>query len=118
MTHQKAPEAIKTILAEYQKMTSVNAAKVSEQELKKAKEYLKGHLALSLESTNAVNSFFGFEELMTGQVRSVEEVYKGIDQVQIEDVIRVAKKFFRPERLNLAIIGPFKSEEKFAKLLS
>jgi len=118
VTHQKAPEAIKTILAEYQKMTSVNAAKVSEQELKKAKEYLKGHLALSLESTNAVNSFFGFEELMTGQVRSVEEVYKGIDQVQIEDVIRVAKKFFRPERLNLAIIGPFKSEEKFAKLLS
>lgn len=118
VTHKKAGDAIKTILAEYQKMTSTVEAKVSEQELKKAKEYLKGHLALSLESTNAVNSFFGYEELMTGKVRSVEEVYKNIDQVKIEDVVRVAKKFFRPERLNLAIIGPMKSEEKFAKLLS
>jgi len=37
--------------------------------------------------------------------------------VTAEDIQRVAEDIFRPERLNLAVIGPYKDEEKFKKLL-
>lgn len=88
------------------------------EEIRKAKEYLKGHLALSLEDTKAVNHFFGEEELLLGKVRTPEDVYKRIDAVGKDDILRVAKKLFVPKNLNLAIIGPYKSQSRFERLVS
>jgi predicted Zn-dependent peptidase len=112
---KKAEEAISVILFEYNK---IKEGKIKDSELKKAKEYLKGHLALSLEDTNDVNGFFGLEQLLLGRVRTPEEVYSEIDGVKGEDVVRVAKYMLKPDRLNLAVIGPYKSQETFEKLLS
>lgn len=90
---------------------------ISKTELNKAKEYVKGHLALSLEDTRAINHFFGEEELILGKIVTPDEVYKGIDQVTVEDILRVAKVIFDPKKLNLAIIGPYKDQSHFEKLL-
>ena len=38
-------------------------------------------------------------------------------KVTAEDVQEVAKEIFKPEKLNLALIGPFEDKEKFEKLL-
>lgn len=114
---KRIDEAIKVILDEHYKLAfSENI--ISKNELKKAKEYIKGHLALSLEDTGSVNSFFGFRELLLGKIETPEDAYKGIDKVTIDDVLRVAKEFFVPERLNLAIIGPYKDQKRFEKLVS
>ena len=86
--------------------------------MNKAKEYLKGHLALSLEDTKDVNSFFGLKELLLGKIETPEEVFKELDKVTVEEIIAVAKKFFQSDRLNLAITGPFKDEKKFQDLLA
>ena len=114
---KRIDEAIKVVLNEHYQLASGKNI-ISKSELRKAKEYVKGHLALSLEDTGAVGSFFGVRELLLGKIETPEDVYKGIDKVTIDDVLRVAKEFFVPERLNLAIIGPYKNQKRFEKLVS
>lgn len=112
----KADLAIKVMLDEYHKI-SMAKDQISKQELAKAKEYLKGHLALALEDTKDVTAFFADQALFAKEILTPEEVYRKVDKVTLEDVIAEAKKLFVPERLNLAIIGPFKDKEKFVQLL-
>lgn len=114
--NDKVEEAIKVILDEYHKFSIFND-QLSNGELKKAKEYIKGRLLLGLEDTEQVTEFFGEHELLQGRAVSVEETIRGIQKVTREDVGRLSKEFFRPERLNLALVGPHKSGEKFKKVL-
>jgi len=116
-TPSQASEAIRTILSEYKKISSIKDCHISGKELRKAKGYLKGQIALSLEDTSAVNQFFGVEELLLGKTRSVREVFTAIDRVTVPEIASFAKRTFVPSRLNLAVLGPFKSESKFEALL-
>lgn len=113
---EKADEAIKVMLDQYYKITNRQSL-ITNRELIKAKEFLKGHLALTLEDTKDVSSFFADKALFTNEILTPEEVYERVDRVSLDDILFEAKKLFVPEKLNLAIIGPFKSEEKFVQLL-
>ncbi len=117
---QKAFDALKIILAEYKKMTDKKTAKISESELTKAKEYLKGHLALSLEDTSEVGEIFGVEELLLEEIMTPEQMIKAIDKVTIDDVISVAKHHFNAERMAFTVIGPYKNSDRkvFEKLVN
>ena len=108
----KATEAIKVIKEQYFGISN-GQLPISGSELTKAKEYIKGHIALALEDTQAVNSFFGEEILFLGEAKTPEEIFAKNDAVSIADVIAEAKKLFTPDRLNLAVIGPFNKNEKF-----
>jgi len=112
----KAQEAIKVVLDEHYKIAGGKHG-ITVKELKKAKEYIKGHLALSLEDTRDVNSFYGENELMLGKIETPDEVFAGIDKVTIADMVRRAKELFVPERVNLAIIGPFREQAVFEKII-
>jgi predicted Zn-dependent peptidase len=113
---KKVDEAIKVMLDQFYGLVN-GKYPIKKEELTKAKEYIKGHLALSLESTNAVSGFFGEQELFLPQVLTPEEMFDKIDEVAIGEVMDEAKKLFVPSKLNLAIIGPYKDKEKFEKLL-
>lgn len=113
----KSKEALQIALEEFRKMTSTDTAKVAEAEFKKAKEYLKGHLNLSLEDTSEVGELHGVEEILTGKMMTPEQIIKGIESVKLEEVVEVAKHHFQKDRLALAVIGPFKSEEIFRNIL-
>ena len=39
------------------------------------------------------------------------------DAVELKDVVNVARDIFKPEKLNLAVIGPYRDETMFSKLL-
>ncbi len=110
----KVDEAIKVTLGEYQKLEE---KPVLAKELKLAKEYLKGRLALGLEDSQAVAGEFGESLLLEGRVRTVEEIKKGVEKVKLGDVQRVAKQIFDMKSLNLTVVGPFKEKDKFGKLL-
>ena len=112
--NNKVEEAIRLILKEYKIMKN---KKISEKELQKAKDYLKGILPLSLESSDAQASFYAGQELLTQKILTPKEEYKKIDQVTKNDIIKVAKDIFQPKNLNLALIGPFKDKLKFQRLL-
>ncbi len=112
----KIEEAIKVVLDEHYLLAN-GKKEITGKELTKAKEYVKGHLALELEDSKTINEFFGIKEIIINKTDSLEEVFAGIDKVTKEDIIKLAKEFFIPERLNLAIIGPYNEASKFEKLL-
>jgi predicted Zn-dependent peptidase len=113
--NNKIFEVIKTILKEYNKLTKI---KVAGLELKKAKDYLKGRMVLRMESSDAQASFYGSQELMEDKILTMDEVFRKIEKVTSSDIMKVAKDIFKEEKLNLAIIGPYKGrEQEFKKLL-
>jgi len=107
-------KAIKIILREYKKLTR---EKVSEKELATAKENIKGKMILNLESSAVQASFYAEQELLEQKILTPEQIFKKIDAVTSNDIIKVAQDIFRPEKLNLALIGPFKEKAKFQSLL-
>lgn len=113
---KKADEALKVILDEHLKLKD-KSKKVTEKELTKAKEFLKGHLALALEDTRDVSSFFTDQEMFLPKVLTPNEVFKKIDQVKAEELYYEAERLFVPERLNLAIIGPYEDGKRFEKII-
>jgi len=112
--NHRVEKAIKTILKEYQRIAE---RKISKKELTKAKEYLKGTALLEMESSDAQASFFGMQELLTQKILTLEEKFAKIEAVTVDDIQRVAQNIFRPEKLNLALIGPFKDHKRFENVL-
>ncbi len=98
---------IKSILKEYQK---VKKEKVSDSELAKAKEHIEGSLMLSIETSDEVAMFYGFQELLKKKILSPDELIQKIRAVTAAQVQEAAKEIFRPEKLNLAVIGPFSAK--------
>ncbi|MDO8743056.1 MAG: pitrilysin family protein [Candidatus Azambacteria bacterium] len=112
--NRRAEEIIKAILDEYRKIKTV---KVSEEELNKAKEHMEGSLTLSIETSDELASFYCFQEILKKEILKPEELIKKIQAVTADEVLEAAKDIFRPEKLNLAIVGPFKDREPFVNLL-
>lgn len=112
--HKNVGEVIKLILKEYK---NVKTKKVSDQELKKAKDYLRGISTLSLESSDAQASFYSLQELLSRKILTPKEKFAKLDKVTLNDVQKAARDIFRPEKLNLALIGPHKDKLKFQQLL-
>ena len=90
---------------------------VPAEELKKAKEFMKGRLLLQMEDSLAVASWLGRQEILEDRVLTVDEVLATIDAITAEDLQRVAAERFREESLNLAVVGPFQEEERLRSLL-
>ena len=112
--NKKVERAISTILSEYKK---ISQKKVSDSELKKAKDYIKGTSLISMEASDEQASFYASQELLTDKILTLDEKFSKIDKVTVDDIQRVAKDIFKPEKLNLALIGPFKDKSRFDKLL-
>lgn len=111
---ERIDDAIKVMLTEFQR---IKDDKVTEIELNKAKEYLKGRFILELEDSRNVASLYTTSDLLEGKIKTPEEIMKRIDEVTIEDIRSVARDIFRQNTLNLAIIGPYKDSERFSRLL-
>lgn len=90
---------------------------IKERELSKAKEYLKGRTALALENTHSINNFYGQRAMYLKEILTPDQVFEKVDKVSKDEVYAVAKEVFKKEKLNLSIIGPFKSKDKFQKLI-
>jgi len=115
VNNNKADEAIKEILNQYK---AIKNKRVPAQELRKAKDYIKGRAILGMESSDALASFYGNQELFENNILTLEEKLAKIEAVTAEDVQRVARDIFKPEKLNLALIGPFKDKTKFTRILA
>jgi predicted Zn-dependent peptidase len=90
---------------------------IPEEELRKAKELAKGRLLLRMEDTRAVSGWLGSQEILTGRILSPEEVVERIEEVTPADVGRVVDGILVRQHLNLAIVGPYRSDKRFLQLL-
>jgi predicted Zn-dependent peptidase len=111
---KKAREATQALVDELAKM---RAEGVTEEELQKAKELSKGRLLLRMEDTRSVSGWLGGQEMLNRLVRTPDEVVALFDAVTVSDVKRVAHRLLDDSRLTFAMVGPFRSDKRFASLL-
>jgi len=79
---------------------------IKKNELKHAKEFVRGCTALALERTSDYMIWLGENLLTTGKIQDVGELIDKYDKVSLEDVQRVAKRIFVKKKLNCSIVSP------------
>lgn len=112
---EKIDEAIKTIIDEY---NNIKKEKITEEELKRVKDYIKGKVVINMEASDVNATWFGRQMILRGKIVTVEEYLKKINKVTAKDLARVANDVFVNKGLNLAVIGPYEDKSRFEKLLS
>lgn len=100
-------EGLNIILKEHKKLTE---ELVSEKELNMVKDQIRGSFVIGLEQSDDMASFYGEQELLEHKMETPEERLAKITAVTSQDILEVAKDVFRPEKLNLAIIGPLEGD--------
>ena len=78
---------------------------ITEEELTRSKENVKGRAVLSLESTATRMSRLGASIINGVPVLSVDELIERIDAVSLDDLRELARELFAPDRLSAAGVG-------------
>jgi len=110
-------DAISGIVHEYSRIL---IELIPEDEVLKAKSYLKGKMILGLEDSEEFAHLLAKYELLQGNAKSPDEIMRLVDAVTVEDVARVAKDLFVEDKLKLAVIGPYDeadAKDRFLPLL-
>ncbi len=107
--------ALKLMMAELRRFTETPPGAG---EMRRARDYLIGQIDLGLESTENQMMWLGEQLLAYGKPITAAAVKRGISGVRAAQVRQVARKFFRPERMSLAVVSPLKSDRTLARLLS
>ena len=96
-------QVVQSILAELRDLMSGG---VPDEELRRAKDHMKGSMMLSLESTNSRMSNLARQHLYHGRVIPFDEMLAGLEAVTARDVKTLAKQLFGQEQIGLALLGP------------
>lgn len=86
------------------------------EEIARAKGAVKGSLVLSQEDSGSRMSNIGKSEIVYGEVMSFDEILRKISDVTPAAVRQLAGEILL-QRPTLALVGPFKDEAKFEKVL-
>jgi predicted Zn-dependent peptidase len=101
-SESKALEVVKLIVAEFRNLKEIPLA---DEELKRAKDQLKGNILLGLESSNARMANLARQEMYFHNFMTVEEVISRIDEVQAADVQSMAQRLFLADRIAVTLLG-------------
>ncbi len=110
----RAELAVSAVLKE---LAKIKEKGVTAKELREAKEGIEGSANIAFETSSQIASFFGHQEILENKIMTPEQILEKIKAVSREDILAVARDILRPEKLNLAVIGPHKNKTKFEKLL-
>jgi predicted Zn-dependent peptidase len=94
------------------------AKTVTEEEVHRAVENLKGSFILKYESSEELANLVMSQLLLKDAIELPHKSLEKLDKITKEDVVRVANELFSKDKLHLAVIGPFKDKQKFVKILS
>jgi len=86
-------------------LRTIKREPVTVEELRRAKDHLKGSTVLSLESTSARMSNLARQEMYFGKFFSTDEILAAVEAVTREDVQAAAIDFFKPELVAATIVG-------------
>jgi len=100
---QAATRVVESILAELRDLMRNG---VPAEELKRAKDHMKGSLVLSLESSGSRMSNLARQHLFHGRLFRVDEIIQGFEKVTAADVQGLARELFGRRRMGLALLGP------------
>ena len=99
---ESARQVVESIIKEFRQL---KAQPVCDEELRRAKDHLKGSLMLSLESTGSRMSNLARQEMYFGHFFTLDELVESIEKVTADDVQRIAKTFFDSRQIALTVLG-------------
>ncbi len=105
----KAVDAVNAVMNE---LRSLGETEVASEEMARAKEFTKGRLRLELETTNGVAFWLTYQELLLGEIKTIDEELAFVDAVTAADVKRVAVEVLGGP-LQMSVIGPFARDSAF-----
>jgi len=106
---KKAAEAVNAVMAE---LRTLSETEVAPDDLARAKEFTKGRLRLELETTNGVAFWLTYQQLLLGQIKTIDEELALVDDVTAADVMRVARAVLNGP-IQMSVIGPFARDSAF-----
>src|SRR5208283_951087 len=101
-SRESAPKVVQSIVNEFRQLKE---NPISEEELKRAKDQLKGNLMLSLESSTARMSNLARQEMYYDRFFGMDEIIERIQTVTVEDLLQSANELFRPELIAVTVLG-------------
>jgi predicted Zn-dependent peptidase len=108
------PKVLRLILRELHRMRE---APPSAAELRRARDYVIGQIDLSLESADNQMNWVGEQLIGYGKVMRPVQVKRRLQEVTAAEIRAAARDFFRPDRLNLALVSPLATDKSVAKIL-
>jgi predicted Zn-dependent peptidase len=108
--------ALRAIAAVTAELRELCERELTPEEIERAKEFTKGRLRLELETTNGVAFWLTYQQLVMGEIRTIENELELVDAVTASDVLRVANDVLRAP-IQMAVIGPFSNEAAFRSLI-
>ncbi len=101
-SRESASKVVQAIVNEFRQLKEVP---ITEDELKRAKDQLKGSLMLSLESSTARMSNLARQEMYYDHFINMDEIIKRIQAVTVEDLLQSANELFKPELIAVTVLG-------------
>jgi predicted Zn-dependent peptidase len=98
----KALEVVDLILAEFR---NLKETPLTQEELTRAKDQLKGNLLLGLESSNARMANLARQEMYFHHFFTVDELIARVDEVDAPQVQTMAQRLFNPEHIAVTLLG-------------
>jgi predicted Zn-dependent peptidase len=99
---ESARKVVESITREFRLLKQ---ERVSDEELRRAKDHLKGSLMLGLESTASRMSNLARQEMYFGKFFTLDELVESIEAVTANDVQRIAETFFDSRQIALTVLG-------------
>ena len=112
---ESAARVIRSVVEEFRR---IRQEAVSAEELRRAKDHLKGSMMLSLESTSARMSNLARQAMYFNRFVSLDEMLASIEVVTREEVLAIAHDFFGSEQLALTVLGNLTGFEATDELLA
>jgi len=107
MNPEQFEQVSKLIMLEIKELACTG---ISQIEMEKSKEQLKGSYMLGLESTNSRMTSIGKSELAQGHIYTPDEILAKMDRVTIDEVDSIIKKVFKTEKISFAAVGRIKDD--------
>lgn len=108
-------EAISAIRHEYELCAKDG---ITKDELRRAKDYLKGKITLSMEDSEERAHFFGKQQLLYPKTRDLTEYFEKIESVSSDQINKLSSRILTKENLRLVVIGKENDEKKLEGLIS
>lgn len=115
LDHDDLEKSLAIIVRELRALSKKPVGKV---ELNRARDFVVGQMELSLEGTENQMNWLGESLLAYGKIVTPGELKDRLRAVTPAAVRAVAREYFRPERLNLAVVSPLKKCERLNNLLA
>lgn len=90
----------KSIALIYKELKLLRTKKLGVLQLNRAKEQLKGHLALGMDSNSGLMLGLGKSLLLFNQIDTIQEIYQGIDKLEASELLEIANQYFSEENCN------------------